>query len=86
MPHMLMTMIGYLAGTLTTISFVPQLFKTWQCRSAREISYAWIATFTTGIVLWLAYGLLLWITPIIMANAVTLMLVISLLVMKLRFR
>ena len=40
MPHMLMTMIGYLAGTLTTISFVPQLFKTWQCRSAREISYA----------------------------------------------
>ena len=86
MPHMLMTMIGYLAGTLTTISFVPQLFKTWRCRSAREISYAWISTFTTGIVLWLAYGLLLWITPIIMANAVTLMLVVSLLVMKVRFR
>ena len=78
--------IGYLAGTLTTISFVPQLMKTWRCRSAADLSFAWLATFATGIALWLIYGLAIYSWPIIIANAATLFLVVLIVVLKCRYR
>jgi len=80
------TLLGLLAGTLTTAAFVPQLLKTWQSRSARDISMLWLATFTTGIFLWLIYGLLIQSLPVILANGITLVLTLLILFFKWRFR
>jgi MtN3 and saliva related transmembrane protein len=79
------TVIGFLAGLLTTIAFIPQVLKIWKTRSARDISLGMYVIFTCGVVLWLAYGLLLASLPIVLANTLTLTLAMAVLVMKVRF-
>jgi MtN3 and saliva related transmembrane protein len=76
--------IGMVAGSLTTIAFVPQVLKTWRTQSARDFSLNMLILFTTGVLLWLAYGLLLMQMPIVLPNAVTLVLSAYILVVKLR--
>lgn len=66
------TLLGMIAGTLTTIAFLPQLLKVWRSKSAKDISMTWLITFSGGVLLWLIYGLLLRQLPIVLANAVTL--------------
>lgn len=78
--------LGYLAGTLTTIAFVPQLVKIWRSKSADDVSLAMFLIFTTGVTLWLLYGLLIGAWPVIVANAMTLVLACAILVLKLRYR
>ena len=80
-----MTMIGLLAGTLTTIAFVPQLTKTWRSRSAKDISLGMFLIFCSGVLLWLVYGILMGALPIILANAVTLVLCSAILMLKLKY-
>ena len=77
--------LGIVAGTLTTISFVPQLLTTWRARSGRGLSYAMLAIFDLGVTLWLVYGILTRSRPIIFANAVTLILAGAILALKVRF-
>jgi MtN3 and saliva related transmembrane protein len=74
--------IGYTAAALTTGSFVPQALHTLRTRDVSGISLAMYATFTVGIALWLAYGLLLGDWPIVIANTVTLGLATTILVTK----
>lgn len=76
--------IGLIAGLLTTIAFVPQLTKTWKSKSAKDVSLVMLMTFTTGVLLWLIYGLLIQAAPVIAANAVTLLLAGAILVLKIR--
>ena len=76
--------IGLIAGLLTTIAFVPQLTKTWKSKSAKDVSLAMLVTFTTGVLLWLIYGLLIQAAPIIAANVVTLLLATAILALKIR--
>lgn len=78
--------IGYTAAALTTASFVPQAWKTFRSRDVRGISLGMYALFTSGVALWLVYGLVLGNVPITLANAITLALALAVLVMKLRFR
>ena len=77
-------LIGMIAGTLTTIAFVPQVWRVWKTRSTRDISLGMYLVFTTGVVFWLAYGLILGAWPIIVANVVTLALTGTVLALKLR--
>ncbi|MEO6924846.1 MAG: SemiSWEET transporter [Bryocella sp.] len=77
--------IGYCAATLTTISFLPQLMRVIELRSAREISLVMFLTLTLGTGMWLLYGLSLHAMPIILANSVTLALSLAILFCKLRF-
>ncbi len=79
-------LIGYLAASLTTCSFVPQAWLTFKTRDVRGISLGMYSVFTTGIALWLAYGLMIGAWPVVIANIVTLALASAILVMKLRFR
>ena len=76
--------LGYAAAMLTTASFVPQAWLTFRTRDVSGISLAMYSVFTLGIALWLAYGLLLQAWPIVVANAVTLLLAAGILAMKLR--
>lgn len=66
--------VGYVAASLTTASFVPQALLTLRTRRADGISLPMYAMFTAGVALWLAYGVLTGAWPVILANAVTLVL------------
>ena len=77
--------LGTVAGLCTTIAFLPQVLKVWRTRSARDISLGMYAILAIGIVFWLAYGWILGIWPVIIANAVTLVLVAVVIAMKLRW-
>jgi MtN3 and saliva related transmembrane protein len=76
---------GYLAASLTTVSFVPQAWLTFRSRDVSGISLGMYSVFTAGIALWLVYGLMLGAWPIVAANAVTLALSLAILGMKLAF-
>ena len=76
--------IGTLAGIFTTIAFIPQVLKTWKTRSAQDISLLMFLLFSSGVLLWLIYGVLLQAFPVIIANGITLALSASILVLKVR--
>jgi MtN3 and saliva related transmembrane protein len=77
--------LGLVAGTLTTLSFVPQVLKSWRRRSVADLSSTMLVAFTTGVALWLIYGVLTGDLPVVIANVVTLILAGALVVMKFRF-
>jgi MtN3 and saliva related transmembrane protein len=79
------TLVGYFAGTLTTISFVPQVLKAWKMRETRDLSLAMLVLFGIGIFLWTLYGFWVNSTPIIVANVVTFFLILVLLFLKCRY-
>ena len=76
-------LIGYLAAALTTCSFLPQALHTFRTRDVSGISLGMYSVFTVGIALWLLYGLALSAWPIVVANAITLLLAGTILGMKL---
>lgn len=78
--------IGYCAAILTTGSFVPQAWHTFSTRDVAGISLGMYSVFTVGVACWLVYGLLLGAWPVVIANAITLLLAAAILVMKLRYR
>jgi len=82
----LIDFIGYLAAALTTASFLPQAWHTFTSRDVSGISLGMYSAFTSGIACWLVYGWLLQAWPIVIANAITLMLAGAILLMKLRWR
>lgn len=75
--------IGYLAASLTTLSFVPQAWLTFRTRNVSGISLGMYSVFTVGVAMWLAYGLVLDSWPIVVANTITLGLAIAILAMRL---
>jgi len=78
------TLLGMAAGTLTTISFLPQVIKTWKTRSTRDISGGMFTLFCAGIFLWILYGLSISSLPVIVSNVVTFILACIILALKLR--
>lgn len=80
------SVLGLLAASLTTISFLPQVFKTWKSRSAKDLSLGMFSIFTLGVALWLVYGIAINDLPVILANIVTLILASTLLFFKLRWK
>jgi MtN3 and saliva related transmembrane protein len=80
------TILGLVAASLTTFSFLPQLLKTWQTKSAKDVSFVMLICFNLGILLWLIYGIYLSALPIIFANAVTLFFNLIILWLKIRYR
>jgi MtN3 and saliva related transmembrane protein len=79
-------LIGLLAGACTTIAFLPQVIKTWQSRSAKDLSLSMFSIFCLGVTLWLIYGILMNDIPVMIANGLTLVLASTLLYFKLRFK
>ena len=79
-------LLGFVAGTLTTAAFVPQVVKAWRTRSTRDISLWMFALFNTGLVLWLVYGFRIGSLPIVISNIVTLALALTILYFKLRYK
>ena len=80
------TLIGYFAGTFTTVSFLPQVIRSWKTKSTHDISFAMLALFGLGMLLWATYGFWINSLPIILANVITFALIIVLLAMKIRYK
>jgi MtN3 and saliva related transmembrane protein len=81
---MLTEMTGSVAALLTTLSFLPQVIKTWSTGSATDFSWIWLVSFAIGLFLWFVYGLALGSLPLIAANGVTLSLVLAIVFVKWR--
>jgi MtN3 and saliva related transmembrane protein len=77
--------IGLASGGLTTAAFLPQVWKVWRTRSARDISLHMYLVFSAGLAGWMVYGALIGSAPILAANSVTLLLAGSVILMKRRF-
>jgi len=75
--------IGFIAGTLTTISFLPQVYYVYRSKKTKDISLSMYLLFFFGVLTWLVYGLILGSPPIIFFNAITLILSGAVLVAKL---
>jgi len=74
--------IGLVAAILTTASFLPQAVMVLQTRKTDGISLAMYLLFTSGVAVWLSYGILIGSAPVIIANAITLVLAACILSMK----
>jgi MtN3 and saliva related transmembrane protein len=79
------TALGFLAGFLTTVAFIPQLTRVIRTRSTKDLSLPMFLIFTTGVLLWLMYGVAIGSAPVIAANGVTLVLAGATLVLKIRY-
>jgi MtN3 and saliva related transmembrane protein len=78
------SVLGYAAATLTTLSFFPQAIKTVRSGDTRGISLPMYLLFTLGIILWGIYGLITGDGPLVVANAITLLPALTVLQCKLR--
>lgn len=78
--------LGLIAGALTTVAFIPQVVKIWKSRHTQDISLGMFSIFSVGVFLWLLYGIQLGAFPIILANGITLVLSLTILVFKLRYK
>ena len=80
------TVLGLIAGTLTTVAFLPQMLKTYQSKSAKDVSLVMLVIFCTGVSLWLVYGFFRRDLAILLANAVTLILNLGIVYLKLKYK
>lgn len=77
--------IGYAAGSLTTLAYLPQVLHVWKTKRAEDLHIGWLLALAVGVFLWLLYGILTHQPPVTVANVVTLALIVALLIMKARY-
>ena len=75
--------LGLVAGACTTFAFLPQVWQVWKTRSVKDISLGMYIVFVTGVASWMFYGIFMEALPVIIANALTLVLASAILAMKL---
>ena len=80
------TILGFVAGTLTTVSFLPQVIKIWKSKSTKDISLVMYIILAIGAVLWSVYGIILKALPIIIVNIIILVLACIILALKIRYK
>jgi len=80
------TLIGLIAATLTTLSFVPQVIRTWKMKETRDISLSMFMMLAVGIILWTVYGFIIQDLPVILANCVSFILTVIIISFKLKYK
>ncbi|MBP6410819.1 MAG: SemiSWEET transporter [Pseudarcicella sp.] len=83
---MFQEIIGYLAAILTTVAFVPQVWKIYSTKSAKDVSISMFLLFTLGVSLWLVYGFMNSVWPMIFANSITLVLAGMIIYFKFKYK
>tara|TARA_B100000989_G_scaffold189162_1_gene142428 strand:- start:911 stop:1171 length:261 start_codon:yes stop_codon:yes gene_type:complete len=78
--------IGFFAAFCTTIAFLPQAIKVFKSKSTKDISLYMFIIFTIGVFSWLIYGFIINDMPVILANAVTLVLSFFILIYKIKYK
>lgn len=85
-PANLVEYIGYFGSFLTAITFIPQVYKSWQSKSVGDLSIWMILIVVTSTIVWLIYGFAIHSGPVIVANTVVLVLTLVLLYFKYSFK
>jgi len=80
------TLVGFIAGTLTTLAFIPQVVRSWRLKETKDISLSMLVLYAVGVFLWFLYGVWNDALPIIAANGISLVLILILLGIKVRYR
>ncbi len=78
--------LGLSAAAITTFGFVPQVYKIWKEKSTHDISLSMYMLLTLGLILWLIYGVNIGSLPVILANGITLLLALSIVFLKLKYK
>lgn len=78
--------LGLVAGTITSVTFLPQVIKIWQTKSAKDLSIMMLLLLMLGVVLWLIYGLVVMSTAIIYTNSMVLAMSLVMLYFKLKYK
>ncbi len=79
------TLVGFIAGTLTTVAYIPQVIRSWRLKETKDISLTMLVLYAAGVFLWLVYGFWTNALPIIAANGISVFLILILLGIKLRY-
>lgn len=79
-------MLGLFAAVLTTVGFIPQAVKIIRTRHTRDLSLGMYILLMIGVLSWLSYGILIKDLPVIAANGVTSVFIISILILKIRYK
>ncbi|MGA2104932.1 SemiSWEET transporter [Methanoregula sp.] len=82
----IITLVGFIAGTLTTVAYVPQVVRSWRLKETKDISLSMLVLYAIGVFLWLLYGCWSNSLPIIVANGISEILILVLLGIKLHYR
>ncbi len=77
--------VGFAAGTLCTLAYLPQALHSFKTKSVGDIALTMLISLNVGLALWVCYGVLIHSLPIILPNAVTLLLAFPLLIMRLKY-
>lgn len=80
------TLLGLAAATFTTGAFLPQMIKTLKSKSAKDVSFGMLLTYCIGVFLWLVYGICLQALPIILANLLTLIFNLIIVMLKMKYK
>jgi MtN3 and saliva related transmembrane protein len=78
--------LGLAAGTITSITFVPQVIQIWKTKSAKDLSLMMLLLLITGVLMWLSYGIIVKDTAIIYTNSMVLVMSLIMLYFKFRFK
>jgi len=78
--------LGFVAAILTTVAFLPQVYKTWATKNADDLSSSMLVIFVSGLLCWAAYGFLIDSMPVIIANVLTVILGVSLIFFKFKYK
>jgi len=80
------SLVGFGAGTLCTLAYLPQALHSFRTKSVRDLSLSMLLSLNVGLLLWVAYGFLIRSLPLILPNAITFFLAFPLLIMKMCYR
>lgn len=86
MEFTLVTLIGMIGASLTTVAFLPQAIKTIKTKNTRDLSLGMFVLSEMGVIMWLTYGILINDLPIIFANVITFFLISTIIVMKVKYK
>jgi MtN3 and saliva related transmembrane protein len=78
-------LLGFIGGALITVGFIPQVWRLFQLKSAREISLPFTVLFLLGAVFWLSYGISIAKPSIILWNAISLVIMGAMIYAKLKY-
>lgn len=76
------TILGLVGGALTTSSFLPQVIKSWKTKSTGDVSMWMFLLLTVGILIWMVYGFMIGSLPVVVANAGSLILSVTMIIFK----
>jgi MtN3 and saliva related transmembrane protein len=77
--------LGLAAGTISSITFLPQVIKIWQTKSAKDLSLPMLLLLVLGVSMWLTYGIIIKNVPVIYTNSMVLFMTFIMLFFKLKF-